>query len=484
MHKGLSGTVCRRTLREDGVSEAMGAMLLITIIAMGISIFVVGVMLQPVDSVPPTFTFNVSYGPEGEVYIRHLGGEAVSKDLLHVYIADGEAGETAEDVQYLLEINDSTAWNTWHIGETLVYSNPSRTERPEVAMTYADQSGAQYLYYASYNWTGAIPAATPEVPPTANFTASPTSGSAPLTVRFTDTSTGRPTQWPWEFGDGGTSNDRNPAHTHAAPGTYTVSLTASNSFGSDIETKTDYITVNVPPVPVADFTGAPLSGAASLIAQFTDTSTNVPTSWAWDFGDSGTSTLQNPSHTYAAAGTYTVTLTATNAGGSGTATRENYITVTEPQQSPTAAFSANVTTGTAPLAVAFTDTSTGGPTSWSWNFGDGATSAEQNPVHTYESPGNYTVTLTATNAAGSDTETKMGYITVATAPTVTAISPDSMNRGNTVWPTITGTGFMSGATVKLTKAEESDIIATNIVVNSPTSINCKIELPPQGKPVD
>jgi len=56
-----------------------------------------------------------------------------------------------------------------------------------------------------------------------------------------------------------------------------------------------------------------------------------------------------------------------------------------------------------------------------------------------------------------------------------------MNRGNTVWPTITGTGFMSGATVKLTKAEVSDIIATNIVVNSPTSINCKIELPPQGK---
>ena len=144
-------------------------------------------------------------------------------------------------------------------------------------------------------------------------------------------------------------------------------------------------------------------------------------------------------------------------------------------------FTANITAGLAPLSVQFTDTSTGGPTSWSWNFGDGATSAEQSPVHIYASPSIYTVSLTATNAAGSDTETKMGYITVATAPTVTAISPDSMNRGNTVWPTITGTGFMSGATVKLTKAGESDIIATNIVVNSPTSINCKIELPLQGK---
>jgi hypothetical protein len=80
--------------------------------------------------------------------------------------------------------------------------------------------------------------------------------------------------------------------------------------------------------PVADFSGTPLSGAAPLTVQFTDASTNTPTSWSWDFGDGGTSTDQNPSHEYAAAGTYTVVLTATNAAGSDVETKVAYITVT------------------------------------------------------------------------------------------------------------------------------------------------------------
>jgi|GEM_PF-3453280 len=331
-HRDMSRTACRnpirRTLREDGVSEAVGAMLLITIVAMGISIFVAGVVLQPVVSDPPAFTVNVSYGSGGEVYIRHIGGESVSKDLLHVYI---DTGATVEDVQPLLEISSETTWTEWHIGDTLVYTpDTPLTEPPEVAMIYADQSGAQYLYYASYNWTGAIPAATPGVPPTADFTANPRSGDAPLTIQFTDTSTGGAREWSWAFGDGGTSTLRHPTHTYAVPGTYAVSLTAGNAFGSDIEEKAGYITVNAPP-PAADFSAAPTSGTAPLTVQFTDTSTNVPTSWAWTFGDGETSTLQNPSHTYAAAGTYTVTLTATNPGGSDTETKVSYVTVTEIQ---------------------------------------------------------------------------------------------------------------------------------------------------------
>ena len=79
---------------------------------------------------------------------------------------------------------------------------------------------------------------------------------------------------------------------------------------------------------------------------------------------------------------------------------------------PVAAFSANVTSGTAPLGVLFTDESTNSPTSWSWTFGDTGTSTVQNPTHTYTSAGNYTVTLTATNAYGSDIENKTAYITV------------------------------------------------------------------------
>ncbi len=92
--------------------------------------------------------------------------------------------------------------------------------------------------------------------------------------------------------------------------------------------KTNYITVNPKTPPVAGFAADVTTGKAPLTVTFTDQSTNSPTAWAWDFGDSGTSTLQNPAHTYTAAGTYTVTLTATNGDGSDTMVRSAYITAT------------------------------------------------------------------------------------------------------------------------------------------------------------
>jgi len=185
-----------------------------------------------------------------------------------------------------------------------------------------------------------------------------------------------------------------------------------------------------PVAPVANFTGAPTSGTAPLTVNFTDASTGSPTSWSWTFGDGGTSTAQNPSYTYTAAGTYTVALTATNAAGSNTLTRTGYITVSAGGSAPVASFTGTPTTGTAPLAVTFTDASTGSPTSWSWTFGDGGTSTAQNPSHTYAAAGTYTVALTATNAFGSNTLTRTGYITVTSA-------------GGT-WQTITYDTFESG----------------------------------------
>ncbi len=107
----------------------------------------------------------------------------------------------------------------------------------------------------------------------------------------------------------------------------------TNADGSDSVTKTDYITATEPPLPsppVAAFTGTPTSGDYPLDVQFTDQSTNTPKSWSWTFGDGGTSSVQNPSHTYSAAGTFTVTLTATNSYGSDAVTKTDYITATEP----------------------------------------------------------------------------------------------------------------------------------------------------------
>ncbi len=187
--------------------------------------------------------------------------------------------------------------------------------------------------YGLLDANAAVLAVAPNTnPPVADFSGTPTSGTEPLSVSFTDLSTNNPTAWSWDFGDGGTSTLQNPSYTYNTAGTYTVALTAINAYGSDTKSVVGYITVSAPVTnpPVADFSGTPTSGDYPLAVSFTDLSTETPTSWSWDFGDGGTSTLQNPSYTYNAAGTYTVSLTATNAYGSDTKTSVDYITVTAP----------------------------------------------------------------------------------------------------------------------------------------------------------
>ncbi len=255
------------------------------------------------------------------------------------------------------------------------------------------------------------------VPPVADFVGNPTSGDAPLDVYFTDLSSGSPTSWDWTFGDGGSSAAQHPSHTYTSGGQYTVSLEACNSAGCDTETKPNYIDVTELQPPVADFVGDPTSGNAPLEVDFTDLSTNSPTSWSWTFGDGGSSGAQHPSHTYATADSYTVSLEACNGAGCDTETKVDYITVTTGQP-PVADFVGDPTSGPVPLTVDFTDLSTNSPTSWDWAFGDTGTSSLQNPSHQYTGTGQFTVSLTAANAYGQDTETKQDYITVTVAPPV------------------------------------------------------------------
>lgn len=169
-------------------------------------------------------------------------------------------------------------------------------------------------------------------PPRTTFIATPSAGLAPLTVQFTDTSAGSPTAWAWTFGDGNTSTAQNPQHTYTTPGTHTVTLNATNEYGSDEEIRTDYITVYAP--VTAQFSANITGGTAPLIVQFTDLSTGGPTSWLWTFGDGNTSTAQNPQHTYAVAGAHTVTLTASHPYDSDTETKTAYITIAVLQPFP------------------------------------------------------------------------------------------------------------------------------------------------------
>ena len=125
-------------------------------------------------------------------------------------------------------------------------------------------------------------------PPTASFTGSPTSGAGPLTVNFTDQSTGNPTSWSWNFGDGGTSTQKNPSHTYTAPNTYSVTLTASNAGGSNTFTRANYIVVSgadtTPPDTFID--SGPSGTTTSTSATFTF-SASEPSTFACDLDGGG-----------------------------------------------------------------------------------------------------------------------------------------------------------------------------------------------------
>ena len=166
-------------------------------------------------------------------------------------------------------------------------------------------------------------------PPDANFTANTTSGYAPLTVQFTDLSTGSPTSWAWDFQNDGSTDStlQNPAFTYTAAGTYTVKLTATNGGGSNPEIKTNYINVTVAVPPEAQFSSDRQTGIAPLEVQFMDESTGTGSlTYAWDFNNDGIieSTLQNPEISFPS-GMYTVNLTVTGPGGSDSEVKTDYI---------------------------------------------------------------------------------------------------------------------------------------------------------------
>ena len=185
-----------------------------------------------------------------------------------------------------------------------------------------------------------------------------------------------------------------------------------------------YAWADLPPTPSGpspSFAVYPQSGPAPHIVQFLDYTPNAQ-SWRWDFGDGESSTLQYPTHVYSLPGLYTVTLSVTDwAGATSTKTEYHSIRVTEPvtpAPTPVANFSANTSTGPAPLAVAFTDASSPAPYHRWWQFGDGSSSTDANPVHVYERTGAYTVNLTVWTPIGQATVSKPAHVIVDGDPRV------------------------------------------------------------------
>ncbi len=416
---------------------------------------IISQILSNVDQVPTLHGLCVS-GGRLNLYKALLSGSSPPPTLIANFTANPTSGQAPLSVQFTdTSTGAPTAWD-WNFGDGSTNStieNPSHTYTNNgtftVTLTATGNGGATSSKSGTITVTNSSP---PPPPLAASFTANPTSGQAPLTVQFTDTSTGNPTAWNWNFGDGSTNSTiENPSHTYANAGTFTVSLTVTSSGGAT-SSKSGTITVtnSTPPPPplAAGFTANPTSGQAPLTVQFTDTSTGNPTAWSWNFGDDSTnSTIENPSHTYANAGTFWVTLTVTGSGGA-TSSQSGTITVTNSTPPPpplAASFTANPSSGQAPLTVQFTDTSTGNPTAWSWNFGDGSTgSTTENPSHTFNKAGNFTVTLTVTGA-GSATSSKSETITVSNPPPPPPVAgftanPSSGQAPLTVQFTDTSTG--------------------------------------------
>lgn len=242
----------------------------------------------------------------------------------------------------------------------------------------------------------------------AMFSASTIQACAKTTVQFTDLSVNA-TSWDWNFGDGNTSIQKNPDNIYQNAGQYTVSLVVHDANGcSSNYTLPNPLIIN--PLPTANYTVSDTVFCTPFSAAFNNLSQNA-VSYSWNFGDGSSSSIQHPSHIYSAFGTYNASLTATNQFGC-SATKS--LGPMLAKKTPVADFTTSTTAGCAPLQIGFQNSSINtDTTNYFWNFGNGSTSATQNPSATFTNPGFYSISLLVTNNNGcKDTLVKSGIIQV------------------------------------------------------------------------
>ncbi|MEP6645659.1 MAG: PKD domain-containing protein [Saprospiraceae bacterium] len=248
-------------------------------------------------------------------------------------------------------------------------------------------------------------------PPNANFSFHQNGDCAPVTVQYTNLSSPNTTSVNWTFygGTPATSTQLNPLVTYTTPGTYDTRLIAHSANGVDTFLLSGIVTVGVQ--AVSSFLISTSGNTVNMENQSTGADT-----YLWLFGDGNTSTEISPTHTYDSFGTYTISLISTNNCGDDTMSIVIVLSTV-----PNAAFNYDVHSGCAPMAVQFFDQSQNGPTSWLWTFTGGSpeTSTLQNPIVTYNTPGNYTVSLRVENGQGADVLILMDLINVAGTPDAT-----------------------------------------------------------------
>jgi PKD repeat protein len=356
---------------------------------------------------PGVYTVSLkATGPEGFQSLTKT-------DYIHIYqavtpsfsVSPTTSGTAPLALDFTNTSTGDVASVRWDFGDgtTSTENNPSHTFTTsgnyEVELYVTGFGGDTRDNYTNINVKSASQAA---------FDLDVTTGVAPLTVHFTNQSTGDFTSSYWTFENGVSSTETNPSYTFTSAGSFTIWLRVDGPTGSSYISKDIHV---YRPVHAGIYIYSPTTGTAPYSITFYNANYDDVASLLWDFGDGTTSTSMFPFHVFNAPGVYPVTLTLTGQGGD-IATDTLEITVTSPTDPYTAAFHADAFSGMPPLTVHFTNDTTGNFTSSAWDFGDGATSTETSPTHTYTQPGTFTVNLTVNGLGGTATSTLTDYIQV------------------------------------------------------------------------
>lgn len=341
----------------------------------------------------PNFTFTPgSPRPGEEVTFVNLSSNATS------YLWDFDDGTTSTSVE---PKHTFTAEKTYKVKLTATGGSESESITKNVVVSAA---GATI--------------------PVAQFTIAPNPAQVGKPVQFTDTSTGQPAEWFWDFGYSSlTSREQNPEHTFPFAATFQVKLTVKNSKGTSTPLTLPVIVKNDLPKPVPDFTWLPGSPAEGEVVTFTDKSSNQPKEWQWTFGDGGSARGAVVTHAFATAGSWNVTLKVSNVSGEATVSRT--VVVTKPRLEADFKF-----TPASPKSgdkVFFTDQSRGAPESWKWVIDGIDFGTDRNITRTFYEGGEHVVELQVRRAGEQSFKSK--EVLVAAPPVASFRAGGKLNTG-------------------------------------------------------
>ena len=300
---------------------------------------------------------------------------------------------------------DPDGW-LWDFGDGIKSTgDPAQNKNP--GHTYAKSGTYKVCLTVRKNTIASLPGCFMVSAQRIQIKSSFTTGRAPglYSIQFTDTTGSDPTSiqpasWDWDFGDGTKSTEQNPIHDFRGKGTFNVKLTAHSPGCVDVPSTQTVVVKEVVMVPA--FSYAPMGDVVGgkKIIKFTDYSTGFPTGWSWTFGDGGSSTEQNPSHSFVIGRMYAVKLVISRNGFT-SQNMSQTINVTGSIVPVVAKWDIDWSPDT-PHVISFNDKSTGSPISWLWAFNDGTSSIEQHPNHEYATAGTYQVTLTVSKTGTPD----------------------------------------------------------------------------------